>query len=294
MRTLTSAALLIAAQSLAAQEHKHETGHTMPPAASAKAQQQIKSVQEAVTSLASPDGARSSGFVPVLGWIPTMGTHWVHGGRMLSLKGAKLDAPSQLMFSPVNGKQTLVGAAYAYYAAMADSTRPATFDGSPPWHSHPELAPAGTDLVMLHIWFVPSPDGPFAGHNPFLPFWGAGLTPPDDDRMHEDAFNLRVRRAALALAEVVDTSGAFPLLSRRPSVKAVLDVERAAVRALVPQVEAATKAKDTAKFEALMVQLGARWDTMRDAYFASAQRADVRERMQKHIDDMLRVGGSHH
>jgi len=296
MRTLTSAAaLLLVTRALSAQDHNHApSGHTMPPAATAKAQQQIKDVQKATEPLASTDGARTNGFMPVFGWIPTMGTHWVNGPRMLTGRGAALEQPSQLMFSPMNGKETLVGAAYAYYAALNDSTRPSTFDGSPPWHDHPDLAPTGTDLVMLHVWFVPSPDGPFAGHNPFLPFWGAGLTPPDAELMHDDAFNLRVRRAALALAEIVDTSGVFPTLARRPAVKTVLDEHRAAIRALVPQVEAATKGRDAKKFDALMVELGTHWDAMSAAYFESAIRPESRQRMQRLIDDMLRIGGGHH
>jgi hypothetical protein len=295
MRTLTSAvAILTVARALSAQEMTHEKGHTMPPTATAKAQQQIKDVQAATNALASPDGARTNGFMPVFGWIPTMGTHWVNGPRMLLGRGAKLAEPSQLMFSPVNGKETLVGAAFAYYAALNDSTRPATFDGNPPWHDHPDLAPTGTDLVMLHVWFVPSPDGPFAGHNPYLPFWGAGLKPPDEHLMHDDAFNLKVRRAAIALGEIVDTAGLFPTLARRPAVKTVLDAERAAIRLLVPKVDAATHANDPAKYEALLVELGAHWDAIREAYFASVIRPEAKERMQKLVDDMLRIGGGHH
>ena len=298
MRTLTSTAVaLLAAHALAAQEHqmgKHDmTGHTMPPVASAKAKQQIAEVQKATEPLASVDGARGAGFMPVLGWIPTMGTHWVNAGRMMTGKNGRLGEPEQLMFSPMNGKQTLVGAAYAYYAALSDSVRPKMFDGDPGWHDHPDLAPPGTDLVMLHVWFVPSPDGAFAGHNPFLPFWGAGLTPPDMEKMHEDAYSLRVRRAALALGEIVDTAGLFPLLARRPAVKSVLDTERSAIRALVPQVDAASKANDSAKFDALLTELGKHWDTIHDAYFASVVRPEARERMVKLVDDMLRVGGGH-
>ncbi len=290
---LTHAALSAGMTSaLPAQERmEHPAGHTMPPVASAKALQQIKDVQKATEALATIDGARFGGFMPVFGWLPTMGTHWVSAPRMLTGRAAKLSEPSQLMFSPMNGKPTLVGAAFAHYTALADSTRPETFDGNPPWHDHQDLAPAGTNLVMLHVWFVPSPDGPFAGHNPFLPFWGAGLTPPDEHRMHEDAFNLKVRRAALALGEVVDTAGVFPFLSRRPAVQAKLSAERAKVRALVPLVEAATKAKDETKFDALMVELGGHWDTMRAAYFAAVARPDAKDRMQRLVDDMLRVGG---
>ena len=80
----------------------------------------------------------------------------------------------------MNGKETLVGIAYAVLLRDSGDTgdTPDLFDGNPAWHDHPDLAPPGTNLMMLHVWFVPSPDGPFAGHNPFLPFWAAGVTPP--------------------------------------------------------------------------------------------------------------------
>ena len=141
------------------------------PSVTPAALSQIQQARQATTAVASMDSARAAGFSPIFGWIPTMGTHWVSAPRTLSGKNATIDKPSQLMFSPIDGKQTLVGAAYAYLTAANDSTRPSIFDGNPPWHDHQDLAPPGTNLVMLHVWFVPSPDGPFAGHNPFLPFW---------------------------------------------------------------------------------------------------------------------------
>ena len=62
------------------------------------------------------------------------------------------NAPAQLMFSPVDGKETLVGVAYAYYAPITDTTPPPVlFDGAPAWHDHPDLAPPGTNLLMLHV-----------------------------------------------------------------------------------------------------------------------------------------------
>src|SRR4029078_1758826 len=100
-------------------------------------------------------------------------------------------------------RASLVGVASAAYAPLTDSTQPRLFDGAPAWHEHPNLAPPGERLVMLHVWFVPSPDGAFAGTNPNLPLWGARLSAPDSARMRTDsAFNGRVRRASLALAEV--------------------------------------------------------------------------------------------
>src|SRR5262249_29306324 len=152
--------------------------------------------------------------------------------------------PSQLMFSKIGGKDSLVGAAYGYFTAVADTIRPTLFDGAPAWHEHQDLAPAGMTLVMLHVWFVPSPDGPFAGTNPNLPFWAVGLAAPDSARMRDSVFSARVRRAALALAEVADSSSILSNLERRPEVHAAIMARRDTVRTLIPQLAAAQKAKD--------------------------------------------------
>jgi len=255
------------------------------------AQQQIREAQQATKRYASLDSARADGFGPVFGWIPTMGTHWVSGQRMLAGKGFTLASPSQLMFSRVNGKETLVGAAYAYVTPVSDSVRPPSFDGNPPWHEHPDLAPPGTTLVMLHVWFVPSPDGPFAGHNPYLPFWALGLTPPDEDRMTDEAESARVRKAALGLGEVADTNGLFRGLARRPAVRPVLDERRAAIRALVPQLDSAQRASDWKRWDAVADQIGSHWQAIREAYLASAVNPLVHARIEKLLDEML--SGAH-
>src|SRR5690349_1712175 len=244
------------------------------------AQRQIHEVEQATSKLASTDSASANGFGPVFGWIPTMGTHWVSGQRMLSGKAFTLATPSQLMFSRVNGKNTLVGAAFAYLTAIGDTERPVVFDGNPPWHEHPDLAPPGTTLVMLHVWFVPSPDGPFAGHNPYLPFWALGLTTPDSSRISDDAGSLRVRKAALGLGEVADTSGLFPALARRPAVREVLDERRAAIRALIPQLDSAQRRHDWPRWDAVADQIGMNWQAIREAYLASAVNPAVHARIE--------------
>src|SRR5262245_6432345 len=137
--------------------------------------------------------------------------------------------PSKLMFSKGGGKDSLVGVAYGYFTADNDTVRPSLFDGSPAWHEHPDLAPEGLTLVMLHVWFVPSPDGPFAGTNPNLPFWAAGLAAPDAKRMRDSVFGGMVRRASLALAEVTDTMSIFPRLKLRPEVGPATAAGRATV-----------------------------------------------------------------
>jgi hypothetical protein len=257
--------------------------HTAPAAVSAKAQKEIATAAKAAAPLGIQSNATSAGFKPVFGWLPTMGVHWVDQSRMVKDKQSDIAAPDNLMFSKIAGKDSLVGAAYAYFGPVADSTRPLLFDGAPPWHEHANLAPPGQTLVMLHVWFVPSPDGPFAGTNPNLPFWAAGFDAPDAARMHDAAFSSRVRRASLALAEVIDTTSIFPNLESRPAVHAVLVVRRDSVRALMPQLLAAQTAKDPALWDRVADRLAAQWDAMQTAYYDSALVPAGKERMERFI-----------
>jgi hypothetical protein len=249
----------------------------------AKAQQEIASVAKAMSSVGAMDAAAKAGFQPVFGWIPTMGVHWVDETRMVKDKQSDITAPDNLMFSKIAGKDSLVGAAYAYLAPVSDTTRPTLFDGAPAWHEHQNLAPPGQTLVMLHVWFVPSPDGPFAGTNPNLPFWAAGLEAPDASRMHDAAFSSRVRRASLALSEVIDTTAIFPNLESRPAVRAVLFTRRDSVRALIPQLLAAQQAKDPAAWDKIADRLASQWDAMQAAYYDSALTSAGKVRMERFV-----------
>jgi hypothetical protein len=255
--------------------------HSKP--VSAKAQQEIADVAKATLPLGAPGAAASAGFQPVFGWIPTMGVHWVDETRMVKAKQSDIAAPDNLMFSRIAGKDSLVGAAYAYLAPVSDTARPNLFDGTPAWHEHQNLAPPGQTLVMLHVWFVPSPDGPFAGTNPNLPFWAAGLDAPDASRMLDAAFSSRVRRASLALSEVVDTVAIFPNLEGRPAVHSVLRARRDSVRALIPQLLAAQKTRDAAAWDRIADRLATQWDAMQSAYYESALTPAGRERMERFV-----------
>jgi hypothetical protein len=195
------------------------------------------------------------------------------------------------MFSRIAGKDSLVGAAYGYYTAVGDTSPPALFDGSPHWHEHPDLAPPGQRLVMLHVWFVPSPDGPFAGTNPNLPFWAVGLDAPDASRMHDPTFSALVRRASLALAEVADTTAIFPNLERRPDVQPVLAARRDSIRALIPEFRSAQQKKNRAGWDHAAAQAAAQWDAIYSAYLASARTPTGKERMERYVAMLL---GQHH
>ena len=160
------------------------------------------------------------------------------------------------MFSKIDGRDSLIGAAYAYFTAVADTIRPVIFDGAPPWHEHKDLGPPGGTLVMLHVWFVASPEGPFAGTNPNLPFWALGLAAPDSVRMRNAPFKARVYGASLALSEVVDLSFMFPSLQERPDVQAIVVPRRDSIRALIPELLAAQQAKDTGRWDKAIDAVG--------------------------------------
>ena len=274
---------------LAAQGRTHDMPgmHDMKPKVSPTAQRQIDSVAKAITPLGAPGAAAASGFRPTFGWIPTMGVHWVD--RAMMTKEQQLDraSPAHLMFSKIDGRDSLVGAAYAYLTAAEDTTPPVLFDGAPMWHEHPNLAPPGQRLVMLHVWFVPSPDGPFAGTNPNLPFWAAGLAAPDSTRMHDPEFSSRVRRASLALAEVIDTTSIFPNAENRPGVKPVLSARRDSIRALIPEFRAAERATDAPRWDRAAERAAAQWDAIYAAYLSSAPLPVGKQRMERYVDMLL-------
>ena len=265
----------------------HDMHHEAATTVSPKARKQIDSVAKAVSAFGTTTAASSSGFRPAFGWIPTMGVHWVAGGQMMNGRQANVKAPSQLMFSKINGRDSLVGAAYGYFTAIADTVRPVIFDGAPAWHEHKDLAPPGGTLVMLHVWFVPSPEGPFAGTNPNLPFWALGLAAPDSVRMRNTAFKDRVYRASLALSEVADSSFLFPALEQRPDVQAVLVPRRDSIRALIPELLAAQQAKDSTRWDRAMDKAASHWDAIYKAYLGSTRMPAARERVERVVQMLL-------
>jgi len=292
IKGLLLSVMLAVPATLAAQSHDDMAGmnmhHNAAQPLSATAKKQIDSVAKRAAPLAATAAATNAGFRPVFGWIPTMGEHWVDRALMSRDKQLDVGAPSNLMFSKIAGRDSLVGVAYAYFAPLTDSTPPRLFDGAPAWHEHPNLAPPGERLVMLHVWLVPSPDGAFAGTNPNLPFWAAGLSAPDSMRMRSDsAFAAQVRRASLALAEVIDTASIFPNLERRPDLQPALAAHRDSIRAIVGDLRAAEKTKDGARWDRALDRAAAQWDAIYAAYLASARTPQGKERMERFIDMLL-------
>lgn len=138
----------------------------------------IERLQRTTQALRRPEAASAAGFTPQFGDIPTMGVHWISRERMQD--AVQADAPDHLLFTRIAGRDSLVGVAYAFRGPV-DAKVPTLFE-SPlaAWHDHAALGGgAGNTLHMLHVWFIPSPYGPFAGNNFFLPLLAAGRALPD-------------------------------------------------------------------------------------------------------------------
>ena len=188
------------------QDHSHAgepvscTTLAMPPwrGLPETARLQVAALQREMSALDTPEAARAAGFNPVLGDIPGMGVHWVHMGR--SLDGVWIDAPDHLLFSTIDGREQLVGVAYVFID-VPETEVPIPFESDlARWHDHPQFADQGRTLHMLHVWFVPSSNGPFAGLNFWLPYRSAGIEPPSSCWMADEADADRIRNVSFALA----------------------------------------------------------------------------------------------
>ena len=105
--------------------------------------------------------------------------------------------------------------------------------------------------------------------------------------MKDAAFKARAYRASLALAEVADTSAILPNLGQRPEVRAVLVVRRDSVRALVPELLAVQKAKDSARWDRVAERVASQWDAMQAVYIGSARTPDGKKRIERFISMLL-------
>ncbi len=202
--------------------------------------ERVAALRASVEHLATPDAAQSAGFRPALGDIPGMGVHFVHSER--GRNGVRPGEPDHLLFSEIGGELTLVGAAYAFID-VPDTTEPIPFDSDlARWHDHPEFAPDGQTLHMLHVWFVPSSHGPFAGLNFWLPFENRGITPPSSCWLSDPeianliqgvSFGLVRRGSPVERAVLGDRAAAAPEATEEstPNREAILADLDAAARA---------------------------------------------------------------
>ncbi len=110
-----------------------------------------------------------------------------------------INAPDNLMFANIDGRDQLVGAAFTFVDVL-DTDEPLPFESElAKWHDHPQFAQQGQTLHMLHIWFVPSSNGPFAGLNFWLPYQTAGISVPGSCWMADEADAARIQTVSFAL-----------------------------------------------------------------------------------------------
>jgi len=209
LKTL-SAAILLSCSTTAFAQH-HDDGHAhMGPVVSCTDmatppwaglpdgdRQQVATLQQELAHLNTPEAAKAAGFNPVLGDIPGMGVHYIN--VPLAMRGTNLDVntPDQLLFS----QDQLVGAAYSF-TDVPDTQVPLPFDSDlATWHDHPQFAADGQTLHMLHVWFVPSSNGPFAGLNFWLPYQTAGVEIPNPCWMADEDDADRIRKVSFALVD---------------------------------------------------------------------------------------------
>jgi hypothetical protein len=182
----------------------------------------------------------------MFGQVPLQGEHYV---RVDLLTADRFDVaqPSVLIFAPVRGTPTLVGAAYAFLHPVG-APPPQGFDGADDaWHTHERLSfVPGRELLMMHAWFVDAPAGPFARENPWLPYQAAGLTPPPASLLADSTQNDATRRLGLALALATQSPLLFQRLEARggATVQDSAAAHRAAITALVPRLTDAARTRD--------------------------------------------------
>ena len=113
--------------------------------------EQFDALRDAVAGLETPEAARAAGFNPALGDIPGMGVHYVNSAR--SRDGVQQNAPDHLLFVEIDGRERLVGAAYAF-VDVPETKVPIPFESElAKWHDHPEFANDGQTLhlSLIHI-----------------------------------------------------------------------------------------------------------------------------------------------
>ena len=161
--------------------------------------EQVATLRQELASLSTPEAAKAAGFNPVLGDIPGMGVHYINITRAMRGKNLDVNVPDQLLFASIDGQDQLVGAAYSF-TDVPDTDVPLPFDSEfASWHDHPQFARNGQTLHMLHVWFVPSSNGPFAGLNFWLPYRTAGIEIPNPCWMADEADADRIRNVSFAL-----------------------------------------------------------------------------------------------
>jgi hypothetical protein len=297
LATLTLAASTVLAQRTSATGHAHQAAtagatdsmHALTDAARA----QLAEARRATAPLAPPEAARAAGYRPMFGNVPLQGEHYVRVDLVMT-DSFDVARPSVLIFAPVKGTPTLVGAAYAFLRPT-DAPAPKGFDGAADaWHTHERLTwVAGRRLVMMHAWFVDAPDGAFARYNPWLPYYAAGLTPPTRATLADSAAGDRARRLGFALALATQPPLLFQIVEGQAGapLRAKTALHRDALRTLTPRLAAAERAGDRAELDRLSGEAVRHADALVQLYrSATPERPVVGRLVDRTVDEFMGRG----
>lgn len=275
----------------------------------------VARAQRAIKPLSDSASLHAAGFIPlafgpVRDLTPFQGQHWLSlpriAGMAFTNAPVDIDAPTFMMYLPLNGTLTPVGVAYTIRIG-GQMKAPTTFGGIPAmWHTHMFCRnvpgegqvlsdgledctdrggqPTRNQIAMIHTWTIPNPDGPFAHDNPALPFIAVGLKPPakpdHDDRLFGIALG-ETYGAMLPEGHRIDHE------ARTAGTIEVLNAQRTALRALVPQLVDAERKGDAAKFDALRKKTIATYNTLFSAYTGLASTPQIASRLKEELAEMV-------
>ena len=144
--------------------------------------------------------------------------------------------------------------------------------------------PTANQIAMIHTWTIPNPDGPLrttirrcpssrsASSRPRSPTW--------DDRLFGVALG-ETYGAMLPQCHRIDHE------ARAAGTLEVLNTQRAALRALVPQLVAAEKSGDKAKLDALRKKAIYTYNALMSAYSALASTPQIKSRLEVELAEIL-------
>jgi hypothetical protein len=105
--------------------------------------------------------------------------------------------------------------------------------------------------------------------------------------MRDATFSRRVRRAALALGAIADSTSILSDLEQRMAIATAIDARRDSVGALIPQFLAAQKANDRARWDAIAEKAAKQWDGMYATYLSVARTAEGKARITRYVEMLL-------
>ncbi len=255
----------------------------------------LAAARNAVAPISDTAAARAAGYRPIeeLGIPdrnPFQGQHWFSRARSDTLPDVSHDAPSFVMFSPVNGTLRRIAVAYAAQLRLESPTPEGLgSDSSAMWHVHVLChfsSPSGRPIVdqvpdttlcrsrggeprprktvMIHVWTdVANPEGVYGHDNPALPFIALGLTPPETSARES-------RELALALGESygarLENGYLIEQANQNAALADSLRAHRAAITAVVPELRRADAAHDARVYDRVATRIRAHGKAIEHVY----------------------------